>query len=88
MEKLRLLREKKPRRYANSNHLTAYAKLFWRHDWMEYGSHTTRQSDWDLFLVDVFSSARIADFIESTCHRGTGRGLKFKVSRQKPKAGS
>jgi hypothetical protein len=33
---------------------------------MEYGNPATRLDDWDLFLVDVFSSARIADFIESS----------------------
>ena len=79
MEELQLLREKKPRRFANDNHLKAYGKLYWAHDWKEYSNPATRQNDWDLFLVDIFCSARIADYIESTCRKGTGRGLKFKV---------
>ncbi|KAF1953125.1 hypothetical protein CC80DRAFT_551828 [Byssothecium circinans] len=78
MEELRLLREKKPRRYANSSHITSFGKRYWGGDWKEYDSPATRLNDWDLFLVDVFSSARILDYIESTCRRGTNRGLKFK----------
>lgn len=76
-EDLRLLREKKPRRFANSNHLKAYGKLYWAYDWKEYGNPATRQNDWDLFLVDIYSSARIADYIESTCRKGTGRGCRL-----------
>jgi L-rhamnose mutarotase len=45
MKELRLLREKKPRRFANNNHLKAYGKLFWAHDWKEYGKPATRQND-------------------------------------------
>jgi hypothetical protein len=72
MDEIPLLREKKPRRFANSNHLAFYAELYWGHDWKEYDEPATRVNDWDLFLVDIYSSARIGDYIESSSRSGTG----------------
>ncbi|KAF2476153.1 uncharacterized protein BDR25DRAFT_350441 [Lindgomyces ingoldianus] len=55
---LELLKEKKPQRYANGNHLKSYADAYWGCDWKEYNH------------LHLLLGAR----------RGTGRGLKFKVS--------
>jgi hypothetical protein len=45
MDELQLLREKNPRRYANRNHLKAYAIQLWQRDWYEYGKPGTRVTD-------------------------------------------
>ena len=43
--KLGLLREKRPRRYANENHLLLYAEQLWAGDWYVYQKPGTRVSD-------------------------------------------
>ncbi|KAI1455456.1 hypothetical protein F4805DRAFT_435597 [Annulohypoxylon moriforme] len=73
-EELGLLREKRPRRYANENHLFCYAEQVWAQDFHVYRQPSTRVNDWGLFLSNVFSTARIGEFIESTVRNGSDRG--------------
>ena len=75
MEELGLLREKRPRRYANKNHLTAYATQIWRRDWYQYGRPGTRVSGWGTLLSNIYTTSRIGEY------RGTDRGLKYRVSK-------
>lgn len=48
-------------------------------DWYLYESPKTRVSDWADILVIVCSSARVGEYIESSCRAGSGRGLHYKV---------
>jgi hypothetical protein len=75
-----LLGEKRPRRYANENHLLLYAEQLWAKDWFVYQKPGTRVSDWELFLSNVFGASRISEYIESSSRRGSDRGLYYKVS--------
>lgn len=79
-DELGLLAEKRPRRYANQNHLLLYAEQLWARDWFVYQKPETRVSDWGLFLSNVFSTSRIGEYIESSSRRGSDRGLYYKVS--------
>lgn len=45
-----------------------------------YRKPGTRVDDWGLHLSIVFTTSRIGEYIESTCRRGSDRGLYFKVS--------
>lgn len=40
----------------------------------------TRVYDWADLLAIVCSSARVGEYIESTCRAGSGRGLYYRVS--------
>src|SRR5271155_2299151 len=71
-----LLGEKRPRRYANENHLLLYAEQLWAKDWFIYQKPETRSER----LSNVFSTSRISEYIESTSHRSSDRGLYYKVS--------
>jgi hypothetical protein len=35
---------------------------------------------WAEIQLNVFTSSRVGEYIESTCHGGSGRGLHYRVS--------
>ena len=70
---------KRPRRYATKNHLLHLGRQMWSNDWYLYESPKTRVSDWADIMVIVCSSARVGEYIESSCRAGSGRGLYYKV---------
>lgn len=72
---------KRERRYANKNHLYHFARQLWKVDWINLDTPSLRVIDWALTLAIVYSSARIGEYIESLARRGSGRGLRYKVSR-------
>ena len=79
-DELGFLDEKRPRRYANENHLLLYAVQLWARDWFVYQKPETRVSDWELHWSNVFSTSQIGKYIESCCWGGSHRGLYYKVS--------
>ena len=70
---------KRPRRYASKTHVLHYGRQMWTMDWYIYETPKTRVSDWADFLVIVCSSARVGEYIESSCRAKSGRGLYYKV---------
>jgi hypothetical protein len=78
-EELKLRENKRGRRYGNKNHLYHFARQHWE-DWFVYPTPSTRVSDWALTLAIVYSFARIGEYIESSARKGSGRGLRYKVS--------
>ncbi|KKY22682.1 putative carbonic anhydrase 2 [Phaeomoniella chlamydospora] len=58
-DKLGLLAEKRPRRFANENHLLLYAEQLWARDWFVYQKPETRVNDWGLHLSNVFIKGNV-----------------------------
>ena len=79
-KKLNLPRYKRARKYAAMPHLVYLAKLLWGYDWHRYSSPRDRLDLWDGILLNVFTSARVGEYIESTAREGSGRGLRYNVS--------
>ena len=61
-------------------HFVYLGTLSWKFDWYRYGSPKDRLDLWDGIMLNVFTSARVGDYIESTAREGSGRGLRYKVS--------
>jgi hypothetical protein len=79
-EELSLTNAKRPRRFATKVVLNHLANQLFAVDWFVYKSPATRLDDWAIQLGNTFSSARIGEYIESSCRSKTGRGLYYKVS--------
>ncbi|CAI6068541.1 unnamed protein product [Clonostachys chloroleuca] len=80
-EKLKLLLEKRVRRFPHDGHLQMYAELLWGEDFYLYQMPSTRLDDWAVFLANVFCTARIGEFIQSSARDPADgeRGLFYKV---------
>lgn len=48
--------------------------------WHMYQKPGIRVEVWGEIQLNVFTSARVGEYIESTCRAGSGRGLYFQVS--------
>ncbi|KAK0641769.1 hypothetical protein B0T16DRAFT_431464 [Cercophora newfieldiana] len=77
---LSVTNNKRPRRFGTKNHFVHLGRQLWGNDWVVYDNPATRVYDWADFLSIVCSSARIGEYIESTCRAGSGRGLYYKVN--------
>ncbi|KAL8296236.1 hypothetical protein RB600_001635 [Gaeumannomyces tritici] len=77
-QKVSLVTSKRPRRFGTKNHFVHLGRQLWGNDWVEYENPATRVYDWADFMAIVCSSARIGEYIESTCRAGSGRGLYYK----------
>ena len=49
------------------------------YDWFRYGSPKARLDLWDGILLNVFTSARVGEYIESNARDGSGRGQRYEV---------
>ncbi len=74
---------KRTRRYPNKNCFGHFARQTWKDDWWSYTSPSTRVEDWALLQAMIYSSARVGEYIESLARKGSGRGLHYKVCKQK-----
>ncbi|KAK7422901.1 hypothetical protein QQZ08_009350 [Neonectria magnoliae] len=75
---IKLVKNKRLRRFGTKNHFLHLGRQLWENDWIEYEKPATRVYDWADFMAIVCSSARIGEYIESTCRAGSGRGLYYK----------
>ncbi|RSL83113.1 hypothetical protein CEP52_016802 [Fusarium oligoseptatum] len=71
-------KHKRRRRFAGKKVILNCAIQLWAADWIEHKHPAAPVDDWGLLLGNAYSSSRIGEYIESTCRRGTGRGLYFK----------
>jgi hypothetical protein len=55
-------------------------RQLWQNDWHMYQKPGIRVEVWGEIQLNVFTSARVGEYIESTCRAGSGRGLYFQVS--------
>ena len=52
----------------------------WQNDWLMYEKPGIRVDAWAEIQLNVFTSARVGEYIESTCRADSGRGLHYRVS--------
>ena len=61
-------------------HFVYLGTQLWEGDWGVYKRPGARIDLWGEFQLNVFTFARVGEYIESSARSGTGRGLHFKVS--------
>ncbi|EJT69642.1 hypothetical protein GGTG_12526 [Gaeumannomyces tritici R3-111a-1] len=76
--KIRLVKSKRLRRFGTKNHFVHIGHQLWGNDWVGYEKPATRVYDWADYMAIVCSSARIGEYIESSCRPGSGRSLYYK----------
>ena len=77
---MNLARQKRARKFGTMIHFVYLGTLLWKYDWHRYDSPKDRLNLWDGIMLNVFTSARVGEYIESTAREGSGRGLRYKVS--------
>lgn len=77
---LNLARKKRDRCYAAMIHFIHLGMQLWQHDWHRYDRPGIRIEVWGETQLSAFTSARIGEYLESTCRAGSGRGLYFRAS--------
>lgn len=71
---------KRLRSFGTTNHFLHLGTQLWEKDWHTHGKPRIRVDTWAKIQLDVFSSARVGEYIESSCRAGSGRGLYYSVS--------
>jgi hypothetical protein len=79
-DELGLAHRKRIRSYGTTNHFIHLGTQLWEKDWQIYDKPRTRVDTWAKIQLYVFTSARVGEYIESTCRAGSGRGLYYRVS--------
>lgn len=77
---MNLARQKRGRKYASMSVFLILCARLWGSDWHKYTSPKDRIDLWDGIMLNVFASARVGEYIESTARQGSGRGLLYSVS--------
>ena len=77
---MKLARQKSARKFGTMLHFVYLGTQLWKYDWHLYDSPKHRLELWDGIMLNVFTSGRVSDYIESTAREGSGRGLYYKVS--------
>lgn len=79
-DKLGLAQRKRERCYASMIHFVHLGTQPWRNDWHKYKRPGIRIEVWAEIQLHAFISARVGEYLESTCRAGSGRGLHYRVS--------
>lgn len=61
-------------------HFVHLGTQLWRNDWHKYKRPGVRIEVWAEIQPHAFTSARVGEYLESTCRAGSGRGLHYRVS--------
>ena len=77
-------RKKRPRRFTTKNYFIYLGRQLWTVDWVTYERPAIRVNDWADLMAIVYSSARVGEYIKSSCQAGSGRGLHYKVRKPPP----
>ncbi len=77
---LGLAHRRRIRSYGTTNHFIHLGTQLWGKDWQIYDKQRVRLDTWAKIQLYVFTSARVGEYIESTCRAGSGRGLYYRVS--------
>ena len=78
-DELNLPLKRRKRGYATMNHFIHLATQLWGNDWGTYEKPRIRVYMWLQIQLYAFTSARVGEYIESTCRKGSGRGLHHRV---------
>jgi hypothetical protein len=70
---------KRPRHYLTVPHFRILMEHMWTKDWYRYEYGATLVNDYALHVFDLYSSARVGEYIESSARKDSGRGLKYEV---------
>jgi hypothetical protein len=70
---------KRIRRFAAVLHFIQLGTQLWERDWATFGRPGDRVDLWAEIQLNVFTSARVGEYIESTARAGSGRGLCYRV---------
>jgi len=73
-EELNLAREKHQRYNGTMIHFIYLGTQLWQNDWHVYERLDIRVDVWAEIQLNVFTSARVGEYIESTCRAGSGGG--------------
>lgn len=76
---MNLARQKRARKFGTLLHFVYLGTQLWKYDWHRYDSPKDRLDLWDGIMLNVFTSARVGEYIESTAREGSGRGLRYRV---------
>ncbi|KAF9645059.1 hypothetical protein BDM02DRAFT_3190050 [Thelephora ganbajun] len=76
-QKMQLPLRKRVRRFAAVPHFIRLGTQLWGRDWATYGRPGDRVDLWAEIQLNVFTSARVGEYIESTARAGSGRGLRY-----------
>ena len=79
-KELGMAHRKRIRSYGTTNHFIYLGTQLWEKDWQIYDKPRVRVDTWAKIQLYVFTSARVGEYIESTCRAGSGRGLHYRVS--------
>ncbi|KAL2041983.1 hypothetical protein N7G274_005171 [Stereocaulon virgatum] len=77
-DELGLAHRKRLRSYGTTNHFIHLGTQLWEKDWQIYDKPRIRVDTWAKIQLYVFTSARVGEYIESTCRAGSGRGLYYR----------
>ncbi|KAI0029622.1 hypothetical protein K488DRAFT_56022 [Vararia minispora EC-137] len=77
-KEMKLAYQKRARRYGTMLHFVYLGTQLWKYDWHRYDRPRGRLYLWDGIVLNVFTSARVGEFIESTAREGSGRGLHYR----------
>ncbi|KAL2050086.1 hypothetical protein ABVK25_009696 [Lepraria finkii] len=77
-KELGLAHRKSIRSYGTTNHFIHLGTQLWEKDWQIYDKPRVRVDTWAKIQLYVFTSARVGEYIESTCRAGSGRGLYYR----------
>jgi len=78
-QKMSLPLRKRVRRFAAVPHFIRLGTQLWARDWATYSRPGGRVDLWAEIQLNVFTSARAEEYIESTSRAGSGRGLLYRV---------
>lgn len=60
-------------------HFLYLGTQLWQNDWLMFETPGARVDLWAEIQLNVFTSARVGGYIESTVRAGSGRGLHYRV---------
>lgn len=67
------------RRHMVSMHFDWIGEFAWAHDWKVLSRPSIRIDRWALLSANVYTAARVSDYIESSARLNSGIGLHYKV---------
>ena len=70
---------KRARKFGTVRRFVYLGTQLWKYDWHRYASPKDRPDLWDGIMINVFTCARVGEYIESTARENSGRGLYYRV---------
>ncbi|THH17986.1 hypothetical protein EW146_g2912 [Bondarzewia mesenterica] len=78
-QEMQLPLRKRVRRFAAVPHFIRLGTQLWGRDWATFGRPGDRVDLWAEIQLNVFTSARVGEYIESTARAGSSRELRYQA---------